>query len=636
MDKLNLVIFCSGYGSNLMAVYNAIKSGVLQANISLVVLNTDCNAKKFCDENNINYHLKVWDNKTETREEYDTKLIQYVNRLNCPVDLVLLLGWNHIVTDILIKNFQNIINLHPALPNTFVGQNCIEKAYQAYQRGEITHTGSMVHRVIRDVDKGEVLNKIVVPINSTDSLEDLETRVKMYEKGLVISVIQDFIIKKNNTIVNELTNRVYVGKVRSVEELGYNVLLLDASNRISAFDKHLCNIPNKGLILNKTSKFWFEKTRHIIPNHYLHSDGSYMFVKKAQPIKLEIVVRAYMTGSSATSIWTYYKQGERNIYGINFRDGYSKNEVLDDIIITPTTKGITDKPITREEIINENYLTPEQCDYIFAKAKELFVFGQDYARSKNLILVDTKYEFGFYNNEIILIDEVHTCDSSRYWLLETYQDKFNSGNEPEKLDKDAIRDWVKKQCDPYKDQIPEIPNDVKTIVINAYNKFYTMLTSESLELSTLDYTLTTKDSVMNDFFENKLNNIVVIIAGSVSDKYHVEKIMKCLKDYNIYSIEHYCSAHKETKRLMGILDKYNGYRNRNIVYVTCAGMSNALSGVVSCNTNYPNIACPVYKDKDDMNTNINSTLQCPSKCSVMAILSPQNVAISIRRIFDLC
>ena len=214
---------------------------------------------------------------------------------------------------------------------------------------------------------------------------------------------------------------------------------MSTSDRLSAFDKYICDVPNKGNILNNISAWWFNNTKHIIDNHYLHHQGTHMVVKKTNPIKLEIIVRGYMTGSTSTSIWTNYKKGERHLYGLDFRDGYQKNEKLDSIIVTPTTKGVNDVPITLKEIVEQEYLSQEQLDFVVEKALELFKHGQDVADEAGLILVDTKYEFGFLGNDIILIDELHTCDSSRYWLKATYQGNFDQGKEPEKLDKDAIR-----------------------------------------------------------------------------------------------------------------------------------------------------------------------------------------------------
>lgn len=260
---------------------------------------------------------------------------------------------------------------------------------------------------------------------------------------------------------------IYEGKVRRVEHLGDELLILTASDKLSAFNRHICTVPNKGISLNEMSKWWFEKTKHIVENHFLFGYKEYMIVKKADPIKLEFIVRGYITGSTNTSIWTMYKNGSRNMYGLQFRDGYKKNDKLDQIILTPTTKDHDDRPISREQIINEGYLTVKDYDFIETKAKELFLYGQQISNSKGLILVDTKYEFGrLQNGQIILIDELHTCDSSRYWI---HSDEYIF--EPQKMDKDVIRDWISCRCDPYKDPIPRIPSSLISTVSNVYQKY---------------------------------------------------------------------------------------------------------------------------------------------------------------------
>ena len=625
---IKLVICSSGTGSNLRAIFNAIEHKILIATIECVIINKECDSIEFCKNNNINYEYVPYNNKsTMTREEYDSNLISIISKYN-PY-LIVLAGWMHIVSGKFINSFSHIINLHPALPNSFTGINCIRKAYDKFQTGSIKYTGAMVHKVIEEIDRGEVLTTVKVPIYGEDSLDDLGNRVKLYEKGILIEAIQQYITRYNSELISD--KKMYIGKVRQVEDIGYNLLLLKASNRISAYDRHLCDIDKKGVILNKISEYWFSNTRHIIENHYLYSKGPYMVVKKCVPIKLEIVVRAYMTGTSNTSIWTHYKNGSRHIYGIQFRDGYVKNEKLDNIIITPTTKGKTDRPITKAEICRD-YLTEAEYDYIYNKALDLFRYGQKVALEKGLILVDTKYEFGYYNNKIILIDELHTCDSSRYWLSGTYTNTQEQGMEPDKYDKDVIRDWVKNNCDPYNTEIgiPDIPIEVIDNVSMVYEKYYNILTGKCLQEE--DFRNNTKLYVMKYFFSTINKKVVVIFAGSIKDKSHIDKIELFLKSHNLYSEIYYCSAHKETKRLMGILDNYEN-SDKQVIYVTCAGRSNALSGVVASNSRFPVIACPVFKDKIDMSVNINSTLQCPSKVPVMAILEPENVALSIKKIW---
>ena len=274
---------------------------------------------------------------------------------------------------------------------------------------------------------------------------------------------------------------IYRGKVRDIYEVGENHLVMNATDRVSAFDKHIGIIPGKGELLNKMSEYWFNQTRHIIDNHLVDTFKSVALVKKTTPYKIEFIIRAYITGNTRTSLWVNYKNGKRRYCDNVLPDGLTKNQKLPFPIITPTTKGDVDIPITRDEIIKNGYMTADEYDYIASIAFKLFSFGQATAEKCGFILVDTKYEFGKTSDcKIILIDELHTCDSSRYWIKDTYEYKFNKGIEPDKFDKDCIRDWVKSSCkDPYKDIIPELPTEIISWVYNNYNLFYKKLTYKS-------------------------------------------------------------------------------------------------------------------------------------------------------------
>ncbi len=267
---------------------------------------------------------------------------------------------------------------------------------------------------------------------------------------------------------------LYSGKVRNIyEHNDSNKLLIETTDRLSSFDRYICDLKGKGEILNLISVFMFNKTKHIIENHYISHNKNQIIVKKCVPFKIEVVVRAYITGNTTTSLWTHYDKGIRNYCGIIFPDNLKKNQKLNNPVITPTTKDIEDIPISKEDIVKKKYMTQEECDLIYEKSLELFKYGELIADKAGFILVDTKYEFGKdENNNIILIDELHTCDSSRYWFKNTYNDRFNNNLEPEKLDKDKIRDYVKSKCDPYMDIIPKIPNELKNNTINIYNYFY--------------------------------------------------------------------------------------------------------------------------------------------------------------------
>ena len=271
-----------------------------------------------------------------------------------------------------------------------------------------------------------------------------------------------------------MKNILYSGKVRNIyEHEDNNKLYIETTDRLSSFDKHICNLENKGKILTLICVFMFNKTKHIISNHYISHINNILVVKKCVPFKIEFVVRGYITGNTKTSLWTHYNNGVRNYCGIEFPNNLKKNQKLEEPVITPTTKDIEDVPISKEEIINKKYMTQNECDFVYKKAMELFKYGQKMADNAGFILVDTKYEFGKDENDnIILIDEIHTCDSSRYWIKNTYENKFKNDIEPDKLDKDKIRDWVKNKCNPYTDKIPQIPEELKKNTINSYIYFY--------------------------------------------------------------------------------------------------------------------------------------------------------------------
>ena len=273
------------------------------------------------------------------------------------------------------------------------------------------------------------------------------------------------------------------GKVRDTYDLE-KFLLVAVTDRQSAFDRVLAAIPYKGQVLNKLSAWWCDKTQHIIGNHMIAMPSANVsVVKKCKVFPVEFIVRGFITGSTNTSLWTHYNEGKRTYCGHNLPDGLVKNQVLPEPLLTPTTKeAVHDRPLSAAEIIELKLLTQDEWDLISKKSLELFKFGQEIAAKNGLILVDTKYEFGRdEDGNIILIDEIHTPDSSRFWLDETYEELFKQGKEPDNLDKEVLRLWYKKNCDPYKDEtLPEAPQELIEKLSQTYIKLYEMLTGEKL------------------------------------------------------------------------------------------------------------------------------------------------------------
>ncbi|AHA28201.1 phosphoribosylaminoimidazolesuccinocarboxamide synthase [Candidatus Liberibacter americanus] len=280
--------------------------------------------------------------------------------------------------------------------------------------------------------------------------------------------------------IAELPN-YYSGKVRENYFLDNGIRITIATDRLSAFDRNIACVPHKGQILNQMTKYWFKNTSDICKNYAIdYPDPNVLVGEQLKMIPIELIVRGYLSGNTNTSILTLYKKGDRIIYGHRLPDGMSKNQKLPQPIITPTTKSAKndhDLPISAHEIIQQGILTKKQWDIISNYSLSLFNRGCKIAADSGLILADSKYEFGLNkSNEIILADEIHTPDSSRYWTIEGYKQSIIDGIMPSGLDKDIIRNWILKRCYPYKDKIPKIPNELILDVSKAYITAYEKIT----------------------------------------------------------------------------------------------------------------------------------------------------------------
>lgn len=290
--------------------------------------------------------------------------------------------------------------------------------------------------------------------------------------------------------IPELPNH-YRGKVRDNYDLPGGRRILIATDRLSAFDVSLAAIPFKGEVLTRTARFWFESTADICPNHVIeYPDPNVVVGKRLDILPVEIVVRDYLAGTTSTSILTMYKSGKRDMYGMRLPDGLGDNSKLPQTIITPTSKaayGAHDEPLSEAEILERGLVTEAQwrtaCDYALA----LFARGREIAEKRGLILVDTKYEFGTdADGRIVLADEIHTPDSSRYWFLDSYAGRVARGEKPESFDKDAMRNWVVARCDPYKDPIPAIPEEVVLQTAEVYIRAFEMITGQEFEIPAME------------------------------------------------------------------------------------------------------------------------------------------------------
>jgi phosphoribosylaminoimidazole-succinocarboxamide synthase len=301
------------------------------------------------------------------------------------------------------------------------------------------------------------------------------------------------------------------GKVRDSYDLPDGRRIMIATDRQSAFDQVLAAVPFKGQVLTQTARYWFDATADICPSHVLsYPDPNVTVGLRLDMIPVEVVVRDYLTGATSTSIWTQYAKGARVVYGHALPDGMQKNQRLPATLITPTTKGVAgvpapdsknpaadlspassggrpappgatahDVPITATDIVARGLVPADRWREIERVAMALFRRGRDLAAAQGLILVDTKYEFGLdREGRLRVADEIHTPDSSRYWIAATYPDRAGRGLEPDSLDKEFLRLWIAARCDPYKEPIPEIPAATLAEFSAKYVRLYEQMTGQ--------------------------------------------------------------------------------------------------------------------------------------------------------------
>jgi phosphoribosylaminoimidazole-succinocarboxamide synthase len=303
--------------------------------------------------------------------------------------------------------------------------------------------------------------------------------------GIDITLLRDLCQRTLDRTDFPSLGQRFEGKVRDSYVHGDRRTIV-ATDRVSCFDVVVGTIPLKGQVLNQAAAFWFEKLSDLAPNHLIDvPDPCVSVVKECQLLPVEFVYRGFLTGSTKTSIWTAYDRGEREYCGHSLPEGLHRHERLPEPLLTPTTKapkGAHDELASREEILERGVMSEEQFDEAAALGDTLFAEGRRWAESRGLILVDTKYELGVNDaGQIIVIDEIHTPDSSRYWYRDRYERALSEGREPEALDKEYVRRWLGEQGYKGDGERPELSLHVRCEAARRYIEAYEQLTGRDFE-----------------------------------------------------------------------------------------------------------------------------------------------------------
>ncbi|MEA2077787.1 MAG: phosphoribosylaminoimidazolesuccinocarboxamide synthase [Candidatus Marinimicrobia bacterium] len=419
--------------------------------------------------------------------------------------------------------------------------------------------------------------------------------------------------------------KIHTGKVRDSFRVDAKRRLIVATDRLSSFDLVLdTRIPGKGAVLNSLAAWWFEQTRDIVDNHLIKSVGNNAsLVYEAEPIKIEMIVRGYITGSA----WRKYEKGIREVSGVPVSDGMKKNDAFPTPILTPTTKEESDREISREQLLKEGWTTEDIYSQMEDFAVKLFARGSKLLKERGIILVDTKYEFGIKDSKVILIDEIHTPDSSRFWSAEDYSKHPDT---VEQLDKEFVRNHLMKNKIDGK-YPTTLPKEIVAETVRRYEGIYQMITGEDiLHVRRPEHYLAAcleDEGLMKDGF-------VSIIMGSESDMPHAKKMKDIIEKYDVTCDLRIMSAHKNGEAILDVAKEYN-HAIEPVAVIAVAGRSNGLGGALAANLSCPVISCPPFADKVDMMVNINSSLMMPSNTPAATVIDPKNAAYLALRALNL-
>ena len=411
--------------------------------------------------------------------------------------------------------------------------------------------------------------------------------------------------------------RLHRGKVR-------DSFRIDAESRLIVAVLETA-IPGKGAVLNRLSAYWFEKTRDLVPNHMVEvvADRA-MVVRELEPIRVEMIVRGYMTGSA----WRAYASGERRLSGVKLPDGLSNHQRFRDPIVTPTTKDVRDSRITPEAIVAGGLATETVYRKMEAYALSLFSHASKLLDDRGLLLVDSKYEFGLLNGEVVLMDEIHTPDSSRFWSADDYD------RDPQSVtswDKEYVRRWLLAEREAGRD--PEaLPADVVAETQRRYAELCERITGKPVPLvSENPNSRLIRQLVAAGIMKDAC---VTLVIGSPSDRRHADVIIDHLAAYDVAVRVRIASAHKTPAHTEALARELSASAEPGVI-IAVAGRSNGLGGALAANTTVPVINCPPFADRTDLAVNIGSSLMMPSFVPAMTVIEPKNAAEAAIRCLNL-
>ena len=634
MTNLNIAVLVSKSEYNIRGIDVSIESGVLPAKIEIVLSNKKCKSIDYCKSKKIKFSLCCWDEKKQSREQYDNSLLRILN--NYKIDIVILSEWDHSFTSIFAKHYKKIIKINKIYSPKLNLANQPKHIFNALVNNRITSVVSSLELISTESGNRNIINELVIPYKKSLTEKDFNILVDKYENCCLISGLINYIDrlnKENETTLFNNENIVQTSAFKTMRHVGFNMILIQYTDGETVYNLKRCSIKNKGKFTSLVNQWWFNKSKHIVNNHYVWNDGKFMVVKKTRPFRFIFEVHGFLANTLNTKLLDMYTSGEMKLDEAgNDKKKYSKlNSPMINIIDKISNKGVS-----VEEVLKNSELNNKTINNLINICKNLYNLAYSMKDQLGLTLACSQYEFGLdSDNNIILIDDIHSYNNCVYWVN---QDLPYDEKDPNIYNMNVIYNWLISNCSDMEKDIPGIPAGIINESTESYHNYILRLynlddrtKSPGLNVSIRSDSWSW-NTAKNIYFNYNHTNMVCLVANNKDDTI-VKKSIKMFKDADIYTNVFEVSPYKDIIKLIGHIKQHDSY-SKKMIWVSLSSDINPLCGIISANSRHPVINCPISIDNRFSLQCLLSTIQQYKDSPVLTIIDYNNLPGACSSIFS--
>ena len=633
MTNLNIAVLASKSDYNIRGIELSIESGVLPAQIHIVLSNKKCKCIDYCKSKKIKNTICLWDEKKQTREQYDNSLLKILS--NYKIDVIILSEWDHAFTSIFTKNYTKIIKINKVYSQKLNLVNQTKHIFNALVNNRIKSVVASLELINTASGSRNIINELVIPYKKTLTEADFHILVDKYENGCLINGLINYINTLNKEKEEDLFNNeniIHTSAFKTIRYIGFNMMLIQYMDTETVSNLQRCSIKNKAKFNSLVNQWWFNKSEHIIKNHYIWNDGKFMVVKKTTPIRYIFEVHGFLANTLNTKLFDMYKSNEINIYDDtkDLKQYYKLLSPKVNIIDKNTNKGVS-----IEYVLANSTLTNKTINNLINICQQLYNLAYSLRDTLGLTLACAQYEFGLdHNNNIILIDDIHSYNNSVYWVN---QSSLYDEKDPSIYNINVIYNWLITNCSDINKDIPAIPSVIISEATDSYHNYISRLYTidDRTKCSGLNLPQRSDSwswsTAKNIYLNYNHDNMVCLVTNNKDDTV-INKTIKLFKDIGIYTNVFEASPYKDIIKLISHIKQHDSY-TKQMIWVALSSDINPICGIISANSRHPVINCPISIDNRFSLQSLLSAIQQYKDSPVLTILDYNNLPGACSKIF---